>query len=477
MINNGRRTKMVCTLGPSTDSAEMVEKLIRAGMNVVRLNFSHGDHEGHLRNINRVREISDRLGENIAILMDLQGPKIRTGRMKDDGVYLEKDSEIILTPDDVPGDQKMVPVDYPYLMQDVEPGNTILLDDGLLELRITGLSEAGINARVIHGGLLKSRKGVNLPDVKTSVPALTDKDRMDLQFGLSHGVDFVAISFVRSADDVRDLVDQVRLQESQAGIIAKIEKPEALNEIDAIIELADGVMIARGDLGIELSSEKVPLIQKQIIRRCKMAGKPVITATQMLESMMQNPRPTRAESSDVANAVLDGTDAVMLSGESAVGKYPLAAVETMDKICRTVEANARNIYYTLEFTRPEWKEKQIIESISHACVTIGEAIEARAIATITHTGRTAHRIAKFRPGVPVIAFTESIEVYRQLNLLWGVTPVWLETLYNTDESVRRMEDYLREAGLVRKGDRVVIATGMPVPRRGSTNMIKVSKIE
>lgn len=472
-----RRTKLVCTIGPSSSDPAMIEQLIRNGMNVVRLNFSHGDHDVHAKNISTIREISDKLGVSVPILMDLQGPKIRVGRMKDGGAVLKTHSYVKLTPDDVEGNAEIIPIDYPNLAQDVLVGNTILMDDGLFELKIVKVDKHDITARVINGGFLKPRKGVNLPDVKTSISAITEKDEKDLAFGLDQGVDFVAISFVRSARDVQELISRVRVHGSNAGIIAKIEKPEALDEIDDIIRQTDGIMIARGDLGIEIASERVPLIQKDIINRCKIAGKPVITATQMLESMMSNPRPTRAESSDVANAVLDGTDAVMLSGETAAGKYPLQALQHMDKICRNVEFKADKMYQTLQFVQPEWKEKQVIESLSYSCVTIGEAVEAKAIATITHSGTTARRIAKFRPRVPVIAFTESIEVRRQLMLVWGVSPVQLDELFETDLSVKRMEEYLKECGVVRSGERLVIAAGIPVTKRGHSNMIKISTIE
>ncbi len=477
MFISDRRTKLVCTIGPSTSTPEMIEQLIRCGMNVVRLNFSHGSHEIHKKNIKIIRKLSKKFDVNIPILMDLQGPKIRVGRMKGDGAQLKDHTYVKLTPLDVEGDGEIIPIDYPNLARDVKPGNTILMDDGLMELKIVKISGEEITARVINGGFLKPRKGVNLPDVKTTISAITEKDVTDLDFGLNEGVDFVAISFVRSARDVQELISKVRVRGSNAGIIAKIEKPEALNEIEDIIQQADGIMVARGDLGIEIASERIPLIQKDIIDRCKMAGKPVITATQMLESMMTNPRPTRAESSDVANAVLDGTDAVMLSGETAAGKYPLEAVRNIDKICRNIEAKADNIYQTLEFIQPEWREKQIVESLSYSCVSVGDAVEAKIIAVITHSGTTARRIAKFRPRVPVIAFTESSEVRRQLNLVWGVTSIQLNELFDTDTSVKRIEDYLKETGLIKQGDRIVVAAGMPISKRGSTNMIKVSIIE
>ena len=298
-----------------------------------------------------------------------------------------------------------------------------------------------------------------------------------MEFGLGVGVDFVAMSFVRSGRDVQDVISRVRAAKSNASIIAKIEKPEAVEVIDEIIEESDGIMVARGDLGIEIPSEHVPLVQKKIIERSRLAGKPVITATQMLDSMINNPRATRAESSDVANAVMDGTDAVMLSGETAAGKYPVEAVQAMNKIIRSVEDNSEDLYYSLDYRKPDWKEKQVVESLAYSCVTIADNVEAKSISTLTHSGNTARRIAKFRPKVPIVAFTESGIVCRQLNLVWGVESVRLEQLFDTDESVKMMEDYLRENKLVDKGDRVIIATGMPLAKRGRTNMIKVSTIE
>jgi pyruvate kinase len=307
--------------------------------------------------------------------------------------------------------------------------------------------------------------------------SLTEKDIADLEFGLSVGVDFVAMSFVRSAKDVHDVISRVRAAGSNASIIAKIEKPEAVEVIDEIIEETDGIMVARGDLGIEIPSEKVPMVQKLIIDRCRSAGKPVITATQMLDSMINNPRATRAESSDVANAVMDGTDAVMLSGETAAGKYPVEAVQAMDKIIRSVEESSDRLYYSLNYRKPEWKEKQVVESLAYSCVTIANNVEAKAISTLTNSGNTARRIAKFRPRVPIVAFTESKIVRRQLNLVWGVESVRLEELFDTDSSVKMMEDYLQKNGLVKKNDRVIIATGMPLAKRGRTNMVKVSTIQ
>lgn len=471
-----RRTKIVCTIGPSSNSMAMLTQLAMNGMNVARLNFSHGTHEDHQKVIKRIREVSNNLELSIPILMDLQGPKIRVGTMKDGGQELADGSYITLTPEDVEGTSTTIPIDYPNLAMDAREGDRILMDDGLLELQIVKNNGEDLTARVVEGGLLKSRKGVNLPGVAISMASLTEKDLDDLKFGLDQGADLVAMSFVRSADDIQEIISHVRAHGSNAGIIAKIEKPEALDEINEIIEETDGIMIARGDLGIEIPSERVPLVQKRIIDRCRMVGKPVITATQMLESMVQNPRATRAESSDVANAVLDGTDAVMLSGETAAGAYPVEAVQAMDRICRSIEQQAPEIYSSLEYRKPEWEEKQIVESIAHSCVSIAENVDAKVIATITHSGNTAKRIAKFRPKVPIVAFTESTLVRRQLNLVWGVESVQLDQIFDTDKSVRVMEKYLKENGMVSTGDRVIIATGMPIAKRGRTNMVKVSTI-
>ena len=477
MLSGKRRTKIVCTLGPSSNTLEDIERLYRAGMNVVRINFSHGSHEGHKKTIGFVRKIAKKHEYPIPVLMDLQGPKIRVGSMKDGALQIKEGEIVEITSEDVEGSSSLIPIDYPNLVEDASEGNQILIDDGLLELKIVKKGASSLKARVVVGGTLKSRKGVNLPDVKISMSSLTEKDISDLEFGLSVGVDFVAMSFVRSAKDVQDVISRVRAAGSNASIIAKIEKPEAVEAIDEIIEETDGIMVARGDLGIEIPSEKVPMVQKLIIDRCRTAGKPVITATQMLDSMINNPRATRAESSDVANAVMDGTDAVMLSGETAAGKYPVEAVQAMDKIIRSVEESSDRLYYSLNYRKPEWKEKQVVESLAYSCVTIADNVEAKAISTLTHSGNTARRIAKFRPRVPIIAFTESKIVRRQLNLVWGVESVRLEELFDTDSSVKMMEDYLQNNGFVEKNDRVIIATGMPLAKRGRTNMVKVSTIQ
>jgi len=477
MINQERFTKIVCTLGPATNTKEKIKQLVEHGMNVARLNFSHGSHKDHAEVIQYIREVAKECQQSIPVLMDLQGPKIRVGRLKDGGQMLEQGEIITITPEDVLGDETLLPIDYENLAKDATEGNTILMDDGLMELEVVNNNGKTLDAKVVVGGVIKERKGVNLPNVKISIPAMTTKDIEDLEFGLKQDVDIIAISFVRSAKDIQELISRIRAKNSNAAVIAKIEKPEAVEVIDDIIEETDGIMVARGDLGIEIASERVPMVQKKIIEKCRMAGKPVITATQMLDSMINNPRPTRAESSDVANAVLDGTDAVMLSGETAVGSYPLKAVDTMDRICRNVEEKADFIYNSLKYRKPEWKEKQVVESLAYSCVRIAEDVDAKIVSTITHSGNTARRIAKFRPKVPIVAFTETQKVRRQLNLVWGVKPVKIDQIFDTDKSVKLMEDYLRDNGWVNSGDRVIVATGMPLAQRGRTNMVKVSTIE
>ncbi|MEL7834007.1 pyruvate kinase [Fodinibius sp. Rm-B-1B1-1] len=471
-----RRTKIVCTLGPSSNTEEKIDQLVRNGMNIARINFSHGTHEDNGKVIQNVKKVADRYGISLPVLADLQGPKIRIGDMKDGGQQVEAGDYVTLTTEEIEGTSETIPVDYKGLVEDAVEGNRLLIDDGLLELKVIKKNESSLVAQVVVGGLLKSRKGLNLPDVDISMSSLTAKDIADLEYAVSQDVDYVAMSFVRSADDIQEVISRVRAEGSNAGIIAKIEKPEAITVIDDIIEESSGIMVARGDLGIEIASERVPMVQKNIIDKCRQAGKPVITATQMLDSMIENPRPTRAESSDVANAVLDGTDAVMLSGETAAGEYPVEAVKTMDKICGLVEQNADDIYDSLEYRKPEWKEKQVIESLAYSCVTLAENVDAKVISTITHSGSTARRIAKFRPRVPIVAFTESDEVRRQLGMVWGVQPVKIEEIFDTDKSVKLMEEHLKNNGFVNPGDRAIIATGMPIAKKGRTNMVKVSTV-
>lgn len=470
-----RQTKIVCTIGPGSDSPEKLRQLADAGMSVARINCSHGEQEHDQTVIQRIRAVADEQDTVISVLADLQGPKIRVGTMKDDGQEVETGSEVTISTNGTgqEGTSTFIPIDYENLAQDAKAGDRILMDDGLLELKVERIEGAELKAIVIEGGLLKSRKGVNLPGIDISIPSLTEKDIDDLEFAAGQNVDYVALSFARTARDVQEVVSRLRAHGSQAGVIAKIEKPEAVENIEEIVEESDGIMVARGDLGIEIESERVPLIQKRIIELCKQAGKPVITATQMLESMIDHPRATRAESSDVANAVLDGSDAIMLSGETAVGDYPVEAVQTMDKICRTVERNAPRIYLNLKYEKPEWKEKQVVESIADSCVTVADNVDAKVIGSLTHSGNTAQRIAKFRPKVPIVAFTENETVINQLELVWGVVPFKIRSITDSDKSLKVMERKLVDRGFVEAGDRIILTTGVPLAARGLTNMLTV----
>ncbi len=464
------RTKIVCTIGPASRSPEKLEHLIAAGMNVARLNFSHGSHEEHEEVIVRLREIAARLGRPLAILQDLAGPKIRIGEIATGTVHLQAGVRFILTTEAVPGDEHRVSITYSALPRDVRPGDTLLLNDGALELRVEETREDEIICRVVVGGPLSSHKGINVPTRSLRVPSITEKDRDDLAFGLERGVDYVALSFVRSSADVL----QARRLMAERGrivpLIAKIEKHEALAHIDEIIEVVDGIMVARGDLGVETPLEKVPLVQKMLIHKCNRAGKPVITATQMLRSMVNNPRPTRAEVTDVANAILDGTDAVMLSEETAVGKYPVEAVQMMVRIAEDAESG---FPFSAWASRLEPGEPvSLPEAVSRAACALAENIRARSIITFTQSGSTARLVAKYRPRPPILAPTPLEETYRRLALIWGVIPMLSETTQTTDEMMEKAFAAARRAGLVKRGDTVVITAGVPLGIPGTTNLIK-----
>ncbi|HEX7069925.1 MAG TPA: pyruvate kinase [Rhodothermales bacterium] len=472
-----RRTKIVCTIGPSSSDRETIGRLIEAGMDVVRLNFSHGTHEEHRQVIEHVRAESIRLGRAVPILQDLQGPKIRIGEVENGAVLLHKGQKLELTTDPIPiGNGQRVYINYPTLAEDVAVGGRILLDDGLLELKILEAKGSTVVTEVVVGGPLRSRKGVNLPHIRTHTPALTEKDIRDLDFGLSLDVDLIALSFVRSEHDVIDLIHRVRASGKRVSVIAKIEKPEAILDIDEILKEADGIMVARGDLGIEMPMEQVPSMQKLIIRKCLAAAKPVITATQMLESMIENPRPTRAEASDVANAVLDGSDALMLSGETAAGKYPVRVVETMAQIICQAEAY-RQEHVPYEELRPKkgGGEEAVTESISFMACQLADHVGARAIACLTASGATARSIARHRPSVPVYAFTDDERVVGQLSLVWGTKAFAIPFQRDTDRGVGLVHEILLNQGLANPGDLVVIVAGMPLPAKGRTNMVHVSR--
>jgi len=473
-----RRTKIVVTLGPACDSRDGIRSLIEAGMDVARLNFSHGSQDDHRERIRVVREESERAGRTVPILQDLQGPKIRIGKVKNGGVLIHKGADLILTTEPLAeSTAERAFVSYDALSDDVQPGGRILLDDGLLELRVREVSGADVLTEVVVGGPLRSMKGVNLPHIQTSRPSLTEKDLADLEFGLALNVDFIALSFVRTGRDVDALLDRVRESGRQVSIVAKIEKPEAVDHLEDILQKVDAIMVARGDLGIEMPMQEVPIVQKRIIRRCLEVGKPVITATQMLESMIENPRPTRAEASDVANAVLDGSDAVMLSGETAAGKYPTRAVEVMAEIIRTAEANRRNLgSWQVAAGASRGEQYRLTEAISYTAVQLAEDVGAVAIACLTHSGNTARAIARHRPSVPVFAFTDNQRAVGQLQLVWGTRGLGIPFQYHTDDGIGTVRRVLTERGFAQAGDRIVITAGLPLPAKGTTNMVHVSQL-
>jgi len=472
-----RRTKIVATIGPACDTQEGLESLMQAGVNVFRVNFSHGDAASKAAKIEQIREISRKYKQAVAILGDLQGPKIRTGLMKDGGQQLTAGQEVQITTADVEGADGVIPTIYHALPQDVLPGNQILLDDGQLELSVTRIEDGIVYCQVIVGGLLKDRKGINLPGVNISAPAMTEKDLQDLQFCIDNEVDWIALSFVRTAEEVQRLKTQINLQNSGLKVIAKIEKPEAVDNFDEILAVTDGVMVARGDLGVEIPSEKVPLIQKMIIRKCNFAGKPVITATQMLESMIVNPRPTRAETSDVANAILDGTDAVMLSGETAAGKYPQAAVKVMDRVARDVESDPDLLIHREELQNSFSDDDNLTEAIGRSACRVAESVGAAAILAFTQTGGTAALVAKYKPRLPILAVTPTTHVRRRMALYGGVRSLKVPILGGTEEQISSVDAAVVASGLLKKGDVVVITMGSPLSDPGTTNLLKVHRLD
>lgn len=472
-----RKTKIVCTIGPASESPELLERLIEAGMNVARLNFSHGNHEEHALRIKRIREAADKAGKIVGILLDTKGPEIRTHQMENDSIELVTGQKIEISMTEVLGTPERFSITYDQLIEDVDAGSIILLDDGLIELRVESLDKENgiINTIVENAGTLKTKKGVNVPGVSVQLPGITEKDAQDILFGIEQGVDFVAASFVRNAAAVLDIRG---LLEKNGGahiqIIPKIENQEGVDNIDEIIMVSDGLMVARGDLGVEIPAEEVPLVQKSLIDKCNSAGKPVITATQMLDSMQRNPRPTRAEASDVANAIFDGTDAIMLSGETAAGLYPIESVETMHRIAVTTEA-ALN-YKQIVSTRRKEKESNMTEAIGQAVAYTALNLKVQAIIAPTESGTTAKMISKYRPGAPIIAVTSSDIPARKLSLVWGVQPIVGSSVESTDELLEKAVDESLKHGYVKHGDLVVITAGVPVGQAGTTNLMKVHVI-
>lgn len=475
-VTDFRRNKIVATIGPVSSSREMLLALMEAGADVFRLNFSHGRHAELREVVSSIRELSRDRRRAVAILGDLQGPKIRTGLMRDGAITLVAGEKIVITTADILGGDGIISTSYEALPRDVKPGDRILLDDGLLDLQVETATGCEVHCRVVVGGVLKSRKGMNLPGVAVSVPALTEKDLVDLDFCLDQELDYLALSFVRCAADILQLKELISRRRTNIRVIAKIEKPEAVENFAAILEVADGIMVARGDLGVELSPEKVPLIQKHIIRQCNLAGKPVITATQMLESMIHSPRPTRAETSDVANAILDGTDAVMLSAETASGEYPCEAVAMMVKVAEDIDADPQLKEQVFHPLSTEGGYRRLPEAISQAACRVAESVGAAAILAFTQTGSTVALVAKHRPRVPIYAVTPTVAVRRRMALYAGVRSIRVDIEGDTEAQIRSVEEAVLAAGVLQRGDVVVITMGSPVSDPGTTNLLKIHRL-
>ena len=470
-------TKIVCTLGPASGNEAVLTRMVEAGMDVARLNFSHGNHDDHARVFALVRQVSDRLGAHVAVVADLQGPKIRTGELVGgEPVELAEGASVCLSVTSCPGTAECLSTTYENLPSDVCPGSSILLDDGLIELEVEEVRPSGVACRVLSGGWVGEHKGINLPEAEVSAPSLTDKDRADAAFALALGVDYLALSFVRRPEDIGDLRELCRGEGRQVPIITKLEKPQALQRLHDVVRMSDAVMVARGDLGVELPPEEVPVWQKRIIAECALAGIPVITATQMLESMRENPRPTRAEASDVANAIFDGTDAVMLSAETAVGQYPVEAVAMMRRIASAAEVE-QGRWQHHEWLQPaEDQELEVADAVSRAAARVAQEVRARAIVAFTESGSTARMASKRRPQVPIVACTPSAASARRCSLYWGVRPVVVGSVSATDEMIRTTTEEVKRLGLVQTGDRIVLTAGVPMGRPGTTNTMRVETI-
>lgn len=469
-----RKTKIICTIGPASSSVEKLSQLINKGMDVARLNFSHGTHEEHLITINNIREASKIARKNIPIMQDLQGPKIRTGKLKDEEAELIDGQEFIITTDTIDeGDKNIVGTTYPKIIDDVKRGTTLLLDDGYITLKIKKIENNNIYTEVINGGVLKNNKGIVALGVTFSAPTLSQKDLDDLKFGLESGVDVIALSFIRNAKDIYELKTAMKIFGRTTGIVAKIELPEAVDNIEEIIEEADAIMVARGDLGLEMPPEELPLLQKNIIRRCNYYGKPAITATQMLESMISNPRPTRAEASDVANAVIDGSDAVMLSGETSIGKFPFAAVEYMSKIVKRVEDNQ----YTKGFQSniEVFRDDDAFDAMGSASCQIADQINASAIVALTSSTFTVKNIAKFRPRIPIIGVADDEVIQRRLNFVWGVNSILIPKVSN-EIYFEHLRGIISEFDFISEGDMIVFVAGLSPDFVKTDNVIRIYKI-
>ena len=466
------KTKIIATIGPASMQRSVLRRMVIAGMNVARINMSHGSHDQHEEIIAKVRELSRETERPVGIMLDLQGPKIRTGKLKQGRpIYLKRNSQVRITIRDIEGDEERISTTYKGLVSDVSIGDKILLDNGLIELRVLDKERDSVICKVINGGLLGENKGINLPGVKVSAPSLTQKDIADLEFGIRNNVDYFALSFVREAENVKELKQLISSYKANVPVIAKIEKPEAVKNIDEILEVADGIMVARGDLGVEIRPEQVPGVQKSIIHKAILADRPVITATQMLESMTENPIPTRAEASDVANAIYDGTDAIMLSEETATGKYPVKAVQMMARIASKTEKSPFMRYNLVHEKEPE----DTVYAVARSAVNILRDVGAKAIIVFSVSGKTAKLVSRYRPVRPVFSFSPELQVYNRLSLVWGINPMMVAPIQDATRLLEEGERILMEKGLFKKGDLVIVVTGLAL-KKGSTNLIKIHRI-
>lgn len=468
------KTKIVATVGPTSNSKEMLRALIKEGVDVFRLNFSHGTHEDHLKVIQHVRELNKELGTRICLLQDLQGPKIRVNEMEPN-VVIERGQDLVITTKEVLGNNKLVSTSYKSLPKDVKVGDMILIDDGKIELKVKEVRTDEVLTEVVYGGVLKSRKGINLPFTKVSAPSLTEKDLKDLEFGIQNDVDWIALSFVRKAFDIQSMRAIIDSHKSPARIVAKIEKPEALSNIDEIIAETDGVMVARGDLGVEIWMEEVPMVQKMLVEKCNKAGKPVIVATQMMESMIENPRPTRAETNDVANAVMDGADALMLSAETASGKYPLEVIRSMVRTVASVEKNPK-IYYHFRSVDKN-SPKYIHDNFVLAACKLAKDVGAKAIVGMTQSGYTAFQSSAYRPNANIFVFTSNESLLNKINLVWGSQAYFYDKTNSTDETIADVESTLKRDGHVKSGDIIIILASMPIHEKARTNTLKINVVK
>lgn len=469
------KTKIVATIGPASSSKEVLKEMVQSGMNIARLNFSHGSHKDHLQVVRNIRELNEEMKIDIGMLADLQGPKIRLGEVKDGGVEVKNGSQITITTEDCEGSCEKVHITYPEFPKDVSEGDTILINDGKLVLQVTSTDrKANVTATVEHGGMMESRKGVNLPNTKISMPCLTEKDLKDLEFAIQQKVEWIGLSFVRRAEDVIELKEIIRKNESPARVIAKIEKPEAVSDLDNIIRETDGVMVARGDLGVEIPMQEVPVVQKNIVKKCLNESKPVIIATQMMESMITNPAPTRAEVNDVANSVLDGADALMLSGETSVGDHPTLVIKSMYSIIRHLEQKG-DIYYR-KLNPISSIDRVITDSICQSSVSLAQQADSTGIITMTNSGYTAFKISSYRPKANIYVFTDNHTILAMLSLVWGVKGFYYDKYVSTDHTIADLKLRLKREGYVKEGDLVINIASMPISERGQSNMMKLSVV-